>query len=94
MLNIELQFKKDLTGIAGFPFGEKIFKEQVAPQLPGKICPMTIIFPKNIERVASSFVQGFFSDIINEVGYDEFDNVITIKADTDELAENIRGNIR
>lgn len=94
MLNIRLEFKNHLTGIAGFLYGQQTYKDQVQSKLKGQLQAMTIVFPDNIERVASSFVQGFFSDIINKVGYDDFDDIVTIKAKTEDLAEEIRGNIR
>lgn len=64
---IELRFTNTLTNLAGYDFGLNIYNTQVK----GKINlnqPFEIIFPKQIKGVASSFVQGFFENIVEEIG--------------------------
>ena len=67
MTMINLEFKKDITKLAGNPLGRKVYDEQVKDiiHFDDKIC---IVFPKNIDRIASSFVQGFFKEIVDEIG--------------------------
>lgn len=89
----ELVFNKSDSSIAGYPFGEKIFAEQVE----GKIDysqDITIVFPDNIKMVASSFIQGFFAAIIQEIGLRGVDEHVIIKASSDRLSEKIKKNIR
>lgn len=85
---IVLKFDKSTTRLAGNPYGKSVFRKQVSDKIDyGKI--NTIIFPDHIEKVASSFTQGLFSEIINEVGYEGFNDVIMIKAKSPELEKRI-----
>ena len=58
---------RSLTKLAGNIYGRKLFDEQV----DGKINmnePFVIVFPDQIEYLASSFIQGFFGKIYTEIG--------------------------
>lgn len=90
--DIVLQFDKATTRLAGNPYGRNIYTDQVESKINYDTLNV-IVFPDNIEKVASSFVQGFFAKIVEKVGYAEFDNVISIKAKTEELADNIRNDL-
>jgi len=64
---VELVFEKTLTNLAGYNYGLDTFEQQVK----GKINireKFEIVFPSQIRGVASSFVQGFFEKIIEEIG--------------------------
>ena len=91
-MDIELQFKKSLSGIAGYKYGEQVYNEQVKDLINWNE-DITIIFPDNISLVAISFVQGFFNDIVSHLDYDGTMQRVTIKASTPELVQNIRTNI-
>lgn len=94
MKNIKLRFEKSDTRLAGFQYGNKIYNEQVKDIIDfTNFDDITIIFPNEIEMVASSFIQGFFADIKEHVGFSGIENNITIKAATQDLAENIIKNI-
>lgn len=67
MSRLELQFKSDIAKLIGNPFGKQVYEEQVK----GKIDlndNVRLVLPERINRVASSFVQGFFDDIVRQVG--------------------------
>lgn len=90
---IVLQFDKAATRVAGFPYGKSIFEKQVK----GKINYSEyteIVFPDSIKRVASSFVQGFFEEIVQNIGYGGVEKLISIKTCSGELSESIKRNIR
>lgn len=58
---------RSLTKLAGNIYGRKLFEEQV----DGKINmnePFVIVFPDQIDYLASSFIQGFFGKIYTEIG--------------------------
>ena len=58
---------RSLTKLAGNIYGRKLFDEQV----DGKINmnePFVIVFPDQIDYLASSFIQGFFGKIYTEIG--------------------------
>ncbi len=67
MNKINLAFDKKLTNLAGFDFGVKIYEEQVKNKLNFNE-KFEIVFPDEIRMIASSFVQGFFSDIVKQIG--------------------------
>ena len=89
---IKLQFDKTLSGLAGYEYGKQIYNEQVKYKIDFKqnIC---IEFPDNIQRIASSFVQGFFEEIIANAGISSVGNTIDIKCVNNELRQSIIDNL-
>ena len=92
MNEIYLQFDKSTTRLAGNPYGRSIFKSQAANKIDYSSYNV-IIFPDQIEKVASSFTQGFFAEIIERIGYSDFDKVVSIKAKTRELEKSIQNDL-
>lgn len=96
MKEINLNFEKSQTRLAGFIFGESVYNEQIKNKIfDGKKIKekVIIIFPNQIEKVASSFVQGLFSELINTIGYSEIERTFEIKASSIELSKKIVENI-
>ena len=89
---IELAFDKATTRIGGYPLGEDIYKKQVKDKIDFNKLNI-IVFPQQIIKVASSFTQGFFKDIISEIGYEGIENCIKIQSNHDYLAEDIMADI-
>ena len=85
MTTINLEFPKSETRLAGFPYGENVYQSQAKE--------LTIIFPDQIEKVASSFVQGFFANIVMEIGYKGIEKNVIIKTKNENLTSSIRKNI-
>ena len=92
MTKINLEFPKSETRLAGFPYGEAVYNEQVKDKISfdGEI---EIVFPNQIEKVASSFVQGFFAAIVAAIGYKGVEQQINITSRSDSLTSSIRKNI-
>lgn len=65
MNRIILNFDKTLIGIAGFQFGKTTFEKQVAPYYK-KNEKNILVFPKELQTVAISFVQGFFYNLLEK----------------------------
>ena len=87
-----LLFEKSLAGLAGYDFGAKTFQEQVK----GKIDynkDFEIVFPDNIERVASSFVQGFFEEIVQNIGITGVEEKVKISSSKDNMKQIIIKNL-
>lgn len=81
---IRIEFDdKTLTSLAGNPYGLKIYENQVENQIDFSKNNV-IIFPKTIERVASSFINGFTKKIFLKLSKDEFEEKIRIEG-TDKL---------
>lgn len=64
---IILNLSKDVIGLAGYEYGRQIYETQVRGNININK-EFYIEIPSNIRFVASSFVQGFFSHIIEEIG--------------------------
>lgn len=93
MKTIKLDFEKSVTRLAGFPFGKATYKNQVKDFIELDGTTIELVFPTQIEKVASSFVQGFFEELINSIGYDEIEKIFVIKASSEKLEKSIRENI-
>ena len=86
--SINLVFNKTLTKLAGFPYGESVYKEQIKDKVD-LFQPCKIVFPSNIEKVASSFVQGFFAEIVKKIGFQGIEDNIEIETVNNELTKDI-----
>lgn len=96
MSEIILHFKKDETRLAGFNFGKETYTKQVREKIykDGILDKhIVIVFPDQIERVASSFIQGFFLEMINTIGYDEIFHRFEIRTASEKLQKSILENI-
>ena len=84
---IKLKFEKSLEGLAGYEFGMETYKNQVENRInfDQKI---TIVFPDNIQRIASSFIQGFFENIVQHIGVSGVVKNIEIISTKEELKKN------
>ena len=89
MISIALVFDKTETGLAGNPYGKSVYKKQVKDRYTDFSKKLEIVFPDNIEQVASSFVQGFFSELVDEIGYEGIEQNVSIKAKDETLADTI-----
>lgn len=65
--HIKLEFSKTVTRLAGNEYGRSVYISQVRDLIDFSQT-VTIEFPEQIVSVASSFVQGFFEEIIMKVG--------------------------
>ena len=92
MKSISLRFKSSVVSLAGNPYGKKVFREQVIPQLEDS-AEYCVVFPDHIEMIASSFVQGFFSYWLPNFGIDGVLQKITVKARSQELEKKIMDNL-
>lgn len=79
MNNFELDFDKMITKLAGNQLGKQVFQHQ----LKGKIdyeSDITITLPDRIDTIASSFIQGFFEDIVKNIGISGIEDRVTINS--------------
>ncbi|WP_277407886.1 hypothetical protein [Lacrimispora xylanisolvens] len=85
---VKLDFKKDITNLAGYEFGQLIYMNQVKGRI-NLNNEFEIIFPDHVTAIASSFVQGFFSEIVGVLGLLETERNAKIKASTEDLANSV-----
>lgn len=92
MNRVELIFNKAETRLAGFPYGREVYEKQVKNYINvGE--EIEIVFPNQIEKVASSFVQGFFSELVSKIGYLGIEKHVKIIASSEKLSKMIKENI-
>lgn len=87
-----LAFSKADTSVAGYPFGRITFAEQVEDKIDYSR-EITIVFPDNIKMVASSFIQGFFETIVQNIGLRGVEERVIILSSSKRLSERIKRNI-
>lgn len=89
---IALSFEEGLRKLVGVDFGRDTYQSQVKAviDLSGTV---TFVLPPEIDRVSSSFVQGFFEEIVREVGIDGVREQVALKASIDGLKEFVLENL-
>lgn len=88
----ELQFDKSLTKLSGFDLGKDMFDEQIK----GKIAydtEITFVIPERVDLVASSFIQGFFEEVVNKIGIDGVEKKVNIISSIPNAKEMIVDNL-
>lgn len=94
MNRIELNFKKDLTKLAGNSFGNKTYANQVLETInKNPDDDYTIVIPERIDRIASSFIQGFFESYIKNYGFSALVNHITIESSIEDINELVADSL-
>ncbi|MDG4984412.1 hypothetical protein OGZ51_09680 [Lactococcus lactis] len=93
-MRIILNFDKTTSRLAGNPYGKEVYHSQVEDKYINYSEPLTVVFPDNIKKVASSFVQGFFTVLVSKIGYEGIEEKVTIEAGSPKIAEDILGRIR
>lgn len=94
MNRIELNFKKDLTKLAGNNFGKQTYANQIleiVSKNPND--DYTIVIPERIDRIASSFIQGFFDSYIKSYGFSALVNHITVESTIKDINELISDSL-
>lgn len=79
-----LSFEKSLSNLAGYEFGIKTYEEQIKGKLNFEE-PFVLEFPEQIKVVASSFVQGLFHNIVNQIGLLATEERVQIKSNNEKL---------
>lgn len=92
MNKINLVFDKQLTRLAGNPFGAEIYDSQVKDKIDWNN-KNEIIFPNQINRIAISFIQGFTKEILKKIDKNEVEKLFIFKASSAELENKILNNI-
>lgn len=90
---IKLEFPKDLSKLAGNRYGKKIFDEQVKGIIDYSK-NITFVLPNGIDRVASSFIQGFFDSIMLELGWSGIQEKINFQTKIDDFKSFVMDNLR
>ena len=85
MEKIEIKgIPNSLARLIGFELGVHVYNENDLNNIDLKD-KVEIVFPETIEKISSSFVQGFFSGFIKKVGKNTAKEQVIIKMKDDEL---------
>lgn len=85
---VYLKFDDDISALAGFDYGRKVYREQANGEDFDEV-----VFPDQIELVAISFVQGFFSRMIEKYGAEYVRSHCRILSSNTELTKKIKDDI-
>lgn len=79
---IEISFKdKTLSNLTGNTYGRTTFNNQVKDYISYDK-PITIIFPNYIDNIGSSFIQGFFDELVGKIGISGIESSVEIQSNT------------
>lgn len=96
MNEIKIDIDKTITKIAGNELGVEKYNEKMKSIYKDiKNQKFKIIFPDNIDFIAPSFIQGFFEDIVLQIGIEGIENNFEFYAkQIPELKEIIIDSLR
>lgn len=92
MKTLKLKFNSDITKLAGNALGKKVYNEQVRNQIDFSD-DIIIVFPSGVDRIASSFIQGFFDEFIKNIGIEGVRTRVKIESSIPELKSFIIENL-
>ncbi|MDT2872879.1 hypothetical protein P7H79_05785 [Lactococcus lactis] len=92
-MRIILNFDKTTSRLSGNPYGKEVYHSQVEDKYTDYSEPLVLVFPDHIKRVAFSFVQGFFTDLVSKIGFEGIANNITIEAGSQKVIDQIINRI-
>lgn len=93
MIKINLTFPKNINRLTGNPFGQKIFNQQAKSKITYSE-KVEIVFPDQIIMISSSFIRGFFSEMIATVGLVEVEKMVTVIAAGIDVNKIVWNNLR
>lgn len=89
---VELTFDKKTPYLAGFDFGKATYEQQVSGRLD-LTKDFVVTFPTTVEGAASSFVQGLFNNMIEQIGITALEDRLTLQAKDEKTSNEIRRRI-
>lgn len=89
---ISIIIDKTLTKLVGSKYGYSIYDSQVRNKI-NLHQKFKIIFPTQIDNISSSFIQGFFSDIVDMIGIKQLKNNMQIETSIIKLEDFIINNL-
>lgn len=91
-MKITLTFQKDLTKLVGNSFGRKTYENQIKGNIDFEE-KVILEIPSRINRISSSFVQGFFDEIIQTIGIEGVKEKFTFISSINEIKDFIINNL-
>lgn len=92
MNKVTLDFDKTITRLAGYLYGESVYEKQCKNKIDFSQ-EIILVFPDNIQKLASSFIQGFFREIVEQIGVIGIENQITIISSNENMKKEVLDNL-
>lgn len=89
---IEIKVDKKLNNLAGNRFGRQIYSEQIKEKVQENERNV-VILPSEIEDVASSFIQGIYSEICEKYGREKAHTIMVLCSENQYVMEKINNSI-
>lgn len=90
---IEIKVDKSLSNLAGNRFGRQVFSEQIKEKLDENKTNIVVI-PTGIDDIASSFVQGIYSEISEKYGKKKAHLLMVLESTNVEVMQKIEDSIK
>lgn len=89
---IVLDLDKTVSRLAGYPLGKSIYEKQVKQDIDLSQ-HFVLVFPDNITKLASSFVQGFFGEIVEKIGISGVEHLLDVESVNSNMKKEILENL-
>lgn len=93
MNKIEIKVDKTLNNLAGNRFGRSIYQEQIKADIDENATNV-VVLPKQIEDIASSFIQGMYSELSEKYGRERALDMMVLQSENEEVAKKIEYSLR
>lgn len=87
-----VELDKSVTKLAGYDLGVFIFESQIKNKI-NYMDNITIEFPERVDSIASSFIQGFFKELVEELGISGIENNVNIVSSISNCKEMFIENL-
>ena len=81
-----------MTRLAGYDFGKETFEMQVKNKVDMSK-PIILVFPDNISKLASSFIQGFFGEWVEQIGIAGIEKNVIVESSNSNMHKEIVENL-
>lgn len=92
MKEIKIECDKTINVLVGFQAGKSTYESQVKNKINYDE-KVTIIVPDNIKRIGSSFIQGFFEEIKDNIGIKGIEDLIEVKSKDVDFKQTVIENL-
>ena len=91
-VRIELDLDRSVTRLAGYEYGKSVFDNQVKDKIDYNDS-IVIVFPSNIVKLASSFIQGFFGEMVENIGISGIEEKVSIESSNSKIHRDVVNNL-
>lgn len=91
---IELHFDDNsVPSLAGYKYGENVFIDQAKKLIDYEADVIEIVFPDDKTAIASSFIEGFLSEIVKNIGLENTRNKLKVCSSHQNIVNKIKASL-